>query len=175
MGASEGIIVLVVTLLLTGGLFVGMFLFMALVLFLPPRLTNKKIARWTEGSTCFEAWEAIEKGATRGGFQIRPASFLYEVDKVTPYPPEQALSVVAQAFSSGWGRKVLMCEPNAVVVQMRFFPWAAVDFGWVGVAWAFPNGPGSTMKFRFRTTYMWPVITFFLSLRLKMWVLDRLL
>jgi len=140
---------------------------------LPPVLLRKRIEGWTKDRTPWEVWEGLEKGATRGGFQIRPASYLHEEDLSVPWPAEAALEQVARFFSAGWGRKVLGRDAQAVVFSMRFLPWIATDMGWIGVAWAFPNQQGTTVRFRFRTTYMWPVITFFLTLRLRLYVLNR--
>lgn len=144
-------------------------------IFLPPMVMKKRIAAWTEGKTNLQIWESLEQGSTKSWFQIRPASFLYETELATPMSPGQALHKVHTFFSSGWGRKVLSTDEQSVVFSMRYLPFLATDFGWIGAAWVYQTPAGTAVRLRFRSTYMWPVITIFLTFRLQMYVINRVL
>ena len=146
------------------GLVFGVFLLL-------PLLWRGRIKRWTEGRSAAEAWATLERGATRGAFQFFPASFLYDTEILTTLPSPQALHVVAEQFSGGWGRSVLHRDAQGVVVSYRFLPWIAADMGWIGAVIASAEPHGTRLRLRFRTTYMLPVITFFLTIRLKMYTL----
>jgi len=139
-----------------------------------PMVYGKRIASWTEGKSTVDAWTAIEQGGTRSFFQVFPASYLVEEQVQSFRPPPQAWEYATALFSSGWGRKVLHRDQHGLVVSYRFLPFLGTDLGWIGVLLVQPNGPGSIISTRFRTTYMWPVFTFFLKIRLKMYVLRRL-
>ena len=166
---------------LIGGLLFGIisplliFGFVIGIMVLLPLVMKKRIDGWTEGKANPQIWEALEQGATRGWFQVRPASYLYESELATPLPPGQALHKIHAFFSSGWGRKVLSTDNQSVVFSLRFFPFLAADLGWIGAAWAYQGPQGTAVRFRFRSTYMLPVITFFLSFRLRLYVLNRVL
>ena len=69
------------------------FLLVIVAVLLPPRLLKKRIASWTEGKTNQQVWDALEVGATRGGFQLRPATYLHEDELTTHQFPEQAVQL----------------------------------------------------------------------------------
>lgn len=139
-----------------------------------PLVYGKRIASWTEGKSTLDAWSTIEQGASRGFFQVFPATYLVEEQFQSNRPPRQAWEYATALFTSGWGRKVLHRDQHGLAVSYRFLPFLGTDFGWIGLILVEPYGPGSMIRVRFRTTYMWPVFTFFLKLRLKMYVLRRL-
>jgi hypothetical protein len=134
-----------------------------------PLLLKKRIATWTQGPSSRQAWGAIEQGATRGFFQFFPATFLEEQVVMSPRPLPQALEHVASIFASGWGRKVHLRDAEGIVVSVRYLPFLATDIGWVGVVLAQPQPQGTALHIRFRTTYMLPVFTFFLGIRLRIY------
>jgi hypothetical protein len=94
---------------------------------------------------------------------------------MTLLPPEHAVQKVATFFSQGWGRKVLAVDSQSVVFSMRHLPFLATDLGWIGIAWVVQDAQGTKVQFRFRSTYMWPVITVFLTFRLQLYVLNNVL
>jgi len=142
-----------------------------LMMVVGPRTIATKISRWTQGKSALEAYEAIAEGASRAHFQVMPSSFLYE--EVWEGGP-QALADIVAAFGAGWGREVLHSDADGAVVSLRRLPFLAVDIGWIGVLLVKTDGEKASVRARFRTTYMMPVFTFFLSLVLKTGVLRGL-
>jgi hypothetical protein len=140
-----------------------------------PLLYGKKIDGWTEGATPAEAYERLGEGATTSAFMVRPASFMVEGERRSTATPEQVVAQSVSLFSAGWGRAVHHQDATGMVGEMRFLKFLATDLGWVAavVVQPSPDG-GSVVRYRFRTTYMWPVITFFLTLRLNMHIIPHL-
>jgi len=103
-----------------------------------------------------------------------PATYLFEEVIQSRLPMPQALEHVNALFASGWGRKVLGRDQEGVVFSYRMLPFLATDAGWIGVVLAEPQGYSTVLHLRMRTTYLLPVITFFLSLRIRLWLPRRL-
>jgi len=140
-----------------------------------PLIYNKRIDAWTADATPAEAYQKLGEGASTSGFMVRPASFMTEGTKVSAFPADQVLAHIAGRFTGGWGREVVTQDATGIVVQMRFLKFVAMDLGWVGAVVVEPAPEGGTrVHYRFRTTYMWPVITFFLTIRLNMHVIPHM-
>ncbi len=140
-----------------------------------PLLYRGKLASWTGGTTPLEAYELLGDGATTGVFMVRPCSFLVEGNLSSAAPPADVVAHLADQFSTGWGRQLFTRDDTGVVAEIRFIKALATDLGWIAAVVVDPaDDGGSTVHYRFRTTYMLPVITFFLSMRLRMHVLVRL-
>ena len=131
-----------------------------------PLMYRSTFVSWTEGRTPREAWDAIAVGATRGFLQIRPGSYLYEDVFDTERTPADVLDHIAAKFS-GLLLSVLARDDEGIAVNMRFPPQAGP--GWVGVVLCEPADGGTRVRARFRSTYAFgvPVLTFFLSLQLR--------
>ncbi len=139
-----------------------------------PFLYSGRLAAWTEGSPR-EAYDRLGDGATTGGFQVFPCSYMVEGHDTTHVAPDIVVEHLAQQFSTGWGRQLFFRDDTGVVGEIRFIKFLATDLGWIAAAVIEPTADGgTTVHYRFRTTYMLPVITFFLSMRLNMHVLKRL-
>ena len=139
-----------------------------------PMLYRGRFAAWTEGAPR-EAYDRLADGATTGGFQVFPCSYMVEGHDTTHVAPDVVVEHLAQQFSSGWGRQMFTRDTTGVVGEIRFIKFLATDLGWIAAAVIEPTEDGGTVvHYRFRTTYMLPVITFFLSMRLNMHVLKRL-
>jgi hypothetical protein len=141
-----------------------------------PFLYAKKIAAWTADATPPEAYQRLAQGATTGGFQVRPCSYMREGQASSAHPPEVVIEHLATTiFSGGWGRQLLYRDASGVVGEMRYIKWLATDMGWVAAVVVEPSPEGgSVVHYRFRTTQMIPVITFFLAMRLNMHVVPHL-
>ena len=131
-----------------------------------PFLYAGKIRRWTEGRTPQEAFDALDEGATRGFIQIRPASYVYEEFFTTKTPAAKVLANTVHRYSLLLGR-VLAQDDTGVVVSEQFPP--RVGLGWVGVVLVQDKPDGTEVRARFRSTHTFliPVLTFFLSLQLR--------
>lgn len=140
-----------------------------------PLLYRGRLASWTDGTAPVEAYELLGDGATTGGFMVRPCSFLVEGNLSSDAPPAEVLDHLAGQFSTGWGRQLFTHDATGVVAEIRFIKALATDMGWIAAVVVDPSDDGgSVVHYRFRTTYMLPVITFFLSMRLRMHVLTKL-
>ncbi len=173
MGGGEA---LIMTVLIGTSVCCPVVLFGALfgAMFGLPLLYNERIEAWTEGATPAEVYERLGEGAGTGGFMLRPASFMVEEVRVTPAPPAQVFEAASRLFGMGWGREVVAQDDTGLVLSMRFVRFVAMDLGWVGAMLVEPTEDGgSRVRYRFRTTYMWPVITFFLTIRLNLGVIPH--
>jgi hypothetical protein len=140
-----------------------------------PLLYRGTLASWTDGTTPLEAYEVLGDGATTGAFMVRPCSFLVEGNLSSGAAPAEVVAHLAEQFSTGWGRQLFTRDDTGVVGEIRFIHFLATDMGWIAAVVVDPaDGGGSTVHYRFRTTYMLPVITFFLTMRLRMHVLTKL-
>ena len=135
---------------------------LSLMLFLPLAYRRTCLS-WTEGRTPAEAYEAIARGATRGFIQIRPASYLHQVSFSTTKSVQEVLDQTERSFSS-FLTQIICRDEGGIIVNMRFPP--TLGPGWVGVVLV----EQGKVHARFRSTYAFPfpVLTFFLSLQLRL-------
>jgi hypothetical protein len=161
--ADTSAILVVLTMLGTMGCLLCIIFVPLSLMLLLPLAYRKKCLSWTEGRTPAEAYEAIAVGATRGLFQIRPASYLHEVAFKTDKSPAEVLDQTAKSFTSIL-TQVINRDEGGIIVNMRFPP--TLGPGWVGVVLV----EEGKVRARFRSTYAFPfpVITFFLSLQLHL-------
>lgn len=140
-----------------------------------PLLYRGKLSSWTDGASPVEAYERLGDGAGTGGFMVLPCSFMVEGRETTPVAPADTVAHIADLFSTGWGRQLFTRDDTGAVGEIRFIKALATDMGWIAAVVVDPaDEGGSVIHYRFRTTYMLPVITFFLAMRLRMHVLTKL-
>lgn len=131
-----------------------------------PFVYRKTWLSYTEGRTVAEAYEAVAEGATTGVLQVRPASYLYTDTFPVSASPEKVQSGITGTYTTVL-TQVLIQDVDGVAVNAR---WPAeLGAGWIIVFLVRPTEEGSEVAVRARTTqWMVPVLTFFLSLQLRL-------
>lgn len=120
-------------------------------------------ARWTSAGVA-RAWENVAEGSTTGLVQFRPASYLHErtVAKL-PTTPAQTRAGLLATYTTPLAM-ILAQDEDGVVVDLRL-P-SGLGPGWIAVFKVLPDGEGSQVLARLRSTLClpFPVLTPFLAL-----------
>lgn len=120
-------------------------------------------ARWTSGSIA-DAYENVAEGSTTGPVQIWPASYLHErTISGIPVPPDRAIAGLVAQYTNPL-TTILARDDDGVAVDIRI-P-SGLGPGWIAVFKVAPDGEGSQVHARLRSTMClaFPVLTLFLAM-----------
>jgi len=125
---------------------------------------RKRWASWTEDGDTLLAYDHVASGSTTGALQIFPASYLYEHSIHLDAPVDRAVGAIHDFYDGQPLSTMLLRDAHGFAVDLRI-P-SGLGPGWIGVFKVEPEGEGSVVHVRMRSTtcLVFPVFTFFLAL-----------